>query len=90
MELFLVSPQEISDEYQPQGGYDPNIHVEQKLLRRALAASPVLPDAVIPVLLSDILSVLVQEPDVPRPYLIGGSQLFPDVLLLQQPEKVDF
>ena len=33
MVLFLISPQEISDEYQPQGGYDPDIHVEQKLLR---------------------------------------------------------
>ena len=31
--ILLISPQEISDEYQPQGGYDPDIHVEQKLLR---------------------------------------------------------
>lgn len=31
--LFLISPQEIPDEDQPQNGHDPDIHIEQKLLR---------------------------------------------------------
>ena len=76
----IILPQEIPDHGQPQQGYDPHIHIEQKLLCCTDTAAPAFCHRSVPVPAGNVISFPVQKayfPDIQPKHLILTIPEFP-------------